>query len=122
MERKKSHLRTSLKKLPFPYFIAAEFVLSQSARKFTLPHLMVGITFAIASVLAFRFGNKLPVWALVPLSLVIGTLSAWWVFRLFRLVLPCLGKLVAWGVLAPPDQLRLDQKVESYLGRGTVGG
>jgi hypothetical protein len=90
----KNDLRTSLK-LPFPYFIAAEFALFQSARKFTLPHLMVGITFAIAGVLAFRFGNALPVWASVPLSLLIGTPSAWWVFRLFLLVLPWLGKLVA---------------------------
>lgn len=97
-------------------------MLFQSARKFTLSHLTVGITFARVSTLAFLFVNRLPLWASVLLRLVFGILTAWLVFRLFRLVLPCLGKLVAWGVLAPTDQARLNQKVASYLGRsGTVG-
>lgn len=96
-------------------------MLFQSARNFTLPHLLIGITFAIAGVLAFRLWNNLPLWAAGIASLVIGLLASWMVFRLFRLVLPCLGKLVVWGVLAPPDQNRLDRKVASYLGRsGTV--
>lgn len=110
-------------KLRYPYFIAAEFVLFQSARKVTLPHLLVGITFAVVGVLAFRFGHQLPLWASVLSGLAIGILSAWSAFRLFRLVLPLLDKLVAWEVLAPPDLARLDRKVASYLGHrsGTVG-
>jgi len=109
-------------KLGFPYFIAAEFALFQSGRKFTLPHLTVGITFALVGALTFQFGSQLPIWASVFLGLLFGILFAWLAFRLFRLVLPCLGKLVSWGVLAPPDQNRLDRMVASYLGKsGTVG-
>lgn len=108
--------------LRFPYFIAAELVLFQSARKFTLPHLLMGLAFAIAGVLTFRLGKHLPLWLSVSLSLVVAVLSAWLVFRLFRMVLPCLGRLVAWGVLAAPDQARLDDKVASYLGRSGAAG
>ena len=111
------HCKVDIVNLRFPYSIAAEFLLFQSARKFRLPHLLVGITFAIAGILAFQFGNSLPVWASVSLSLVTGVLSAWLVFRLFRLVLPFLQQLVTWKVLAPPDQDRLDRKVATFLGR-----
>lgn len=113
---KKSNPRTSLK-LRYPYFIAAEFVLFQSARKVTLPHLLIGITFAVVGVLAFRLGNQLPLWASIFMGLASGIISAWLLFRLFRLVLPLLDKLVAWEVLTPPDLARLENKVASYLGR-----
>ena len=106
----------------FPYFIAAEFALFQSVRKVTLPHLLVAVSFPLTAVLVFRFLEGSPWWVAALAASAAGLLSACLLFRLFRLVLPFLRKLVAWGIIAPPDQARFSGKVISYLGRGgTVG-
>ncbi|WP_035610475.1 hypothetical protein [Haloferula sp. BvORR071] len=104
-------------KLPFPYAIAAEFVLFREWAKVTLPHMLV-LWFALGAG-AIGFAASVKEWGVVlaaMLAMAICAATGYCVFRLFHLVLPTLRMLVRLGIVALPNRHLMKRKVRSYCG------
>lgn len=107
-------------KLPYPYAIAAEFVLFREWAKVTLPHLLVPLSAAVVLPVCFMMGRVKLGFGLMPaalLALLAAMVTGFVVFRLFCLVLPALRMLVRLGVVAIPDRQRFKRVLGSYCGR-----
>jgi len=106
-------------KLPYPYAIAAEFVLFREWAKVTLPHLLVPLAAAVVLPVCFMMVRVKLGFGLMPaalLALLAAVVTGFVVFRLFCLVLPALRMLVRLGVVALPNRQRLRAKIRSYCG------
>ena len=106
-------------KIPFPHDLAAEFVLFRESAKFTLPHLLTGVSGAIAVAACLVVGVQrlgLDLGATAAAALITGVVTGYLVFRLFGLMLPALRMLVKLGWMAVPDRQRLRGKIHDYCG------
>jgi len=105
-------------KLPFPYSIAAEFILFQPPpRKVTLPHLCVALaSIAAVGLCGGLMPKEVPWFFRWSTCGVVGLLVGFTCYRVFLLVVPLLRLLVAKRIMNQPDDQRLEEKVRSYIG------
>ena len=104
-------------KLPFPYWLAAEFYLFQSSRKLTLIHIIVlGIPSALSGIAFASLVGRIH-WLLGGIASAVVFLATIVVcFRVGCSFLPLLMKSVERGWVAHPDMARWEKQVYETAG------
>jgi hypothetical protein len=105
-------------KIPYPYWLAAEFILfGPPPRKMTLVHLMIPI---FAMLLSMSLFHSLQQFLSKPFLLCIcaaGFLVSFYMLcHLCRFVMPMIGWGVEKGFIQSPDLARLEDQVYSSAG------
>jgi hypothetical protein len=102
-----------MKRLPFPYAIAAElWLFGPPARKQTLPHLLCLIITITSGAIPYlfledRIGRLLSILAAIPIAVFAGYAAYWITAQL----MPLLHWLVSKGIVAAPDEQRFREKI-----------
>ena len=105
-------------KIPFPYWLAAEFYLFQPPpKKLTLIHFLILVTAAGASTWIFLFlSSKINAIVLVAFCAFVICALAALLHRCCCYFLPLLTKGVDRGVVQQPDLARLEQQIQANAG------
>lgn len=101
-------------KLPFPYRIAAELVLFQGHRKFTLYHLIPVILASVTVCVLIHRLTGPSRWFIAIATFLVVAVGTFWMFRTW---LPLLMAAVKWGFIEQPVEERLQALIRSYAGR-----